>query len=511
MSWRSRGDGGQVVGFGSGGSQLRGRRRAAQSELDARFVAILLACGCIAAISGWAIASGKFQLLVLVPLVLAVAGFSMIERAPVALVLSWLALGPILVPFARFPSGSGALITFDRVVLLGLAVTMFATLVDLSRASRQTLWFVGSLAAISALVLFRALLGTVGDTQGLKVFLDAFLLPTVAFAVVRATATSQRRVDAMLLAVGIGGAIVGLTSAAERALGFTLAPFSGGIERFDLEADIVRYSGPYSVPEVCTVVALCSLAATLCWLRRSRGRWVPASLMVVLQLAAIYLSFFRTGWAVALLIIVGSFLWGKENNQRAVVGALVAIGLAVIAVGQLSQGQSAVSTRLNNSANSYARIAAYQQGLQMIRANPVLGVGLGGYPTVSRTMAPTWFGGRHNVNYPHNSLIQIAAEAGLLALLAIIALGFSSVRLVIGLWRRTTGWLDDRLAVCGALTLAAYFLYGLPFSLLPYGASTAAVFTILALCSARLDHLALAVQGRPDEPEESDDRSDSGS
>lgn len=459
-------------------------------------VALFGCFGLIAAICGWAIASDTLDLLVLVPVVVAVALFSLFEGIPMSLLLTWLALGPVLVPFARFPSGSQAIFTFDRVALLGIAVMVFGSVTNLSRASRRTKEFLFWLSVLGVVVLIRALLGTVGPTHGLKFVLDSIVLPGAAFLIVRAAATDRRRIDQMLLAIGIGGAVAGAISIAQWVFGFSLAAMSGGVERFDHQAGVIRHSGPYSVPEVLSIVLLCAIAATLCWARRGSDRWIPAGAMVAVQFIGIYLSYFRTGWVTAALVLVGSLVWGTRRNQRAMLAAAVLVGVGVIAYGQVSQGQSAVSTRLNNSANTYARIAAYEQGLRMIAQHPVIGVGLGGYPVVSSGMSPTWFDGRRNVDYPHNSLIQIGAEAGIFALLAAIGLAIAAVRLVVALWRRVSDGRDDALAVCGALVLAAYFLFGLPFSLIPYGYATTAVFAILALCSARLDTLSLPLPGR---------------
>ncbi|MCX6387323.1 MAG: O-antigen ligase family protein, partial [Solirubrobacterales bacterium] len=346
---------------------------------------------------------------------------SSVAKVPERALLIWLALGPALFPFVRLPSGNRALVTFDRAWIVGLGVLTLSTITDLSAASRNTRSLVRWLAALSFVGLVRALLGSRGRNSGLTIWLDAFTLPLVVLLLVRSAAYSQEYIDRMLLAIGVGGSVAGLIGLAEKTAGFSLASYSGGLERLDAEAGITRIAGPYDVPEVFVAVLLVTLAATICWaIRRGNSAYPAAVILVSLQLSGIFFSYFRSGWASALLIMVGLAAIRKGRKQRSVIITLAALAMIVFLTGQLSSSDSATALRLANSQNTYGRLAAYVQGVKVIENNPFVGVGLGGYHTVAIAMAPEWSNGVRSVTYPHNTLIQITSEMGVIGLVTFL-------------------------------------------------------------------------------------------
>ena len=76
----------------------------------------------LALLSGLAPAGGSLLLVLPVILLAAAVGTSLFAAVPKQALLVWLALGPAMFTFVRLPSGIKALITFDRVWVLGLGV-----------------------------------------------------------------------------------------------------------------------------------------------------------------------------------------------------------------------------------------------------------------------------------------------------------------------------------------------------------------------------------------------------
>lgn len=94
-----------------------------------------------------------------------------------------------------------------------------------------------------------------------------------------------------------------------------------------------------------------------------------------------------------------------------------------------------------------AREVAWEAGLRMIEAHPLVGVGLGNYkPLMSRYADP----GANVETVAHNTYVEIAAEMGLPSLLLFLGILFSSFRTLEEAHRRT---LNTELSVFGQAAL----------------------------------------------------------
>lgn len=178
--------------------------------------------------------------------------------------------------------------------------------------------------------------------------------------------------------------------------------------------------------------------------RDARERWV-AGAASVLMLGAQVLADSRGGLlglaaAVAVLTVVG---WRKEG----LAGWAVLIGVPVAAVAwlvhlipariedallrQLRLGDLAPGGQVTPTNYSTAeRLAHWLAGLRMFQAHPLLGVGAGNYNAAYAQFAlPDW---PEPLGQAHNYYINVAAETGVLGLVAFLAL--VAVSLYLG-WR----------------------------------------------------------------------------
>lgn len=191
-------------------------------------------------------------------------------------------------------------------------------------------------------------------------------------------------------------------------------------------------------------------------------------LMVVVPLLMTYaMTVRRTGgrWALGLLLVA---LMGCFARTEAL-GAWIGLGAGLLAVSLFQATVRRVSLlclvvvvcfggfylhrvgRLNEvfslqDVGKVDRLAMWQAALGMIRDRPILGHGLN---TFMGNYLKYWVGGERQPRYAHNCYLQVAAETGIIGLIAFLWL-LGSV-----LWRVWEGLrvaiTDQRLLLCGLL------------------------------------------------------------
>ncbi len=135
------------------------------------------------------------------------------------------------------------------------------------------------------------------------------------------------------------------------------------------------------------------------------------------------------GPLLALIVSIGVLLallpWSRQNRQRSlivIVAAVLTIALvpAVVPSSSLSRA-TAIFSGSDVGRSSNGRTASWDEAWQMFRENPLSGSGTGSFATHDGIL-----------QYPHNILLEEAAEVGILgAALVLALLGF-------GIWTGTT-------------------------------------------------------------------------
>jgi len=456
---------------------------------------VVPAAASASAVAGVAVATGNLLLLLPVALVAASAFLPLLQTQFAkdwALPL-WLSAGPALYPFVRFPFGNGSIATLDRLLIIGLAVAWFPGVAAGSRgASRASKRFTSAWTLLTLVLFMRVILDGLGSFSSVTIWVDAFVIPLLAFLLVRVYAEQGGSVDRILVSLGVGGAIAGAIGIAERIAGFSLASWSGGVVRFDFDSNIIRFAGPYNVPEVYFCVLIVAFAATLCWGARNNWRR-PGVLLALgaLQLIGVWLTYFRAGFIAVIVVGIGIAAIRRGRSLRTL---LVAVALAVpiyLTINYLQAVDATFAGRLGNTKNSLSRLAAYEQGVIIMKSSPVIGVGIQKFEDTASQLAPIWVNGVKNVNHPHNSLVEIGAEAGVPAALVLFATFVFAMLLCRSLWRRSHGWRDEMLALGCGLALIGYGFVSLTLAMIEYGTPTQFLMAFLALAAARNDHLSI--------------------
>ncbi len=220
--------------------------------------------------------------------------------------------------------------------------------------------------------------------------------------------------------------------------------------------------------------------------------------VVLVLLLALVASFSRGGWLGAAIGIAGMALaLGRQMARVVFVGAVLA-GLVVL-LGGIGLLPAALSTRITSVVGSFAlfdpstvtvtpqnfavveRMAQMWAGVKMFVAHPLTGVGPGNftmaYPDVT---APPWYVSR---GHAHNYYINMAAEAGVVGLLAYITwLGSAAYQA----WMKTRCantmfWRSIGVGCCGVIAAVAGHNLFENLHVLNMGIQFAAVFALVAV------------------------------
>ncbi len=206
------------------------------------------------------------------------------------------------------------------------------------------------------------------------------------------------------------------------------------------------------------------------WQRRSRWGWLLLGALVVIG-AALLLSFSRGAWIGALAGVL-VILWLVGGWWRRGV-ALIVVTAVVVLAGGWQYVPAPFGTRLGSATQIFRapdimrddaqqrptvyaaveRAAQFNAGVAMWQSAPVLGVGPGSYTRVYPEFARQgWLISR---GHAHNAYVQIAAEQGMVGLLAFLGLWVVQWRRA---WRTTqiagtARWVA--IAACGTMAAVA--------------------------------------------------------
>jgi O-antigen ligase len=406
----------------------------------------------------------------------------------------WLVAGVVAYPFLRYPHPSGTVLTFDRVWIIAgfLYVALQGRQSARDPVTRLLFW---------SLMVFIAAYGARAATtytseasnarSALGVWFDAIVLPVLLFTMARRAAARPLLVNRILIAAMLGGVIVAVLGIAEHFSGFSLASYSGGTPRADVAIGTIRVSGPYQVPEIYGLVLVLSLAATMMWLQLRRSLFVGSTAAAVLCVG-IYLSYFRSAWIAAALVLVGSVGIRRRRYGRLLVAALVAGVVGYIAFGQLEGSSTTFATRATNTTNINGRLATYKTAYKLFKTAPLFGVGVNQYPDAVNRVLPASVSGVQAVPFAHSSYLGVLAEQGVVGFFALMAVTIAAVRLIHRLGQLARSRLDVLLTTTLVVAGVGYLIMGLTLDMLPYSPSNGFFMVLLGLGAGRVEWLVSA-------------------
>lgn len=202
------------------------------------------------------------------------------------------------------------------------------------------------------------------------------------------------------------------------------------------EGQRVRWRGTLGDPNELALVLGAIMPLSFAFASSSKKKWanVVTAVVLVLSLVTVVLTGSRGGQLVVLTVF-GVYFVRRYGARGLVIGALVA--LPVLLFGGRT-GEEAESSSLE-------RIDLLYEGMDMIRAHPVIGVG------VAQFMDNVWAG-----LTAHNSYVLAAAELGLPGSLLWMMLVYTSVKIPWLVATRPPAGLDPRIVPFALALVVSY-------------------------------------------------------
>jgi O-antigen ligase len=302
---------------------------------------------------------------------------------------------------------------------------------------RLRLGYVTAALCAGAVLMHRMVSGErirVGGWPTLLAFAYLSFIPLSLMWTLDAPATLRQSVEASKMAVVLV-AVQNAVDTPSRLRRFmlvaalaALGPVLGGIHVWQtgdalVEGFRTHWRGFYADPNRLAMSVIAVLPFALYGAHTAKRRWVRGLFLAtaVAQLAVIVLTHSRSGAIAAAVAVLLFLARGKGGLARgAVAAAALAVGLAAFAPETFWQ-RSGTLTRLDEDESVRGRENAWKVLGVIVEERPLTGVGGGAFIAAWARYAPLEAGGRRYV--PHNLLLEVVADLGVLAFLLFAAFG----------------------------------------------------------------------------------------
>jgi putative inorganic carbon (HCO3(-)) transporter len=304
----------------------------------------------------------------------------------------------------------------------------------------------------AALFLVAGAIGVVISPEpikGLGLYRAYLIEPIAFFYVIGHVVTGTPRARLILAGLAVGATVAGLANAVvilnaarHHTLNLAVAP------------PVVIYNTSNAV--ALYLVPLIGIAASLVLYEHDRGVRAVSAVFLAVAVASTFLSLSRGGYFA--LAVIALILAMVNRYRWYVLPAVVVAGVAVSRIPALAT-RLAHEFNLNDPNNSFvSRVHLWQAALRMLRDHPILGTGMFGF---ARSIQP-YRGGvyEENLIYPHNLVLDMWTETGLLG---VVSFGWLLVQTFRISWRGWTSgppsWRPIQLGIVLAMT--AVVVHGL--------------------------------------------------
>jgi hypothetical protein len=378
----------------------------------------------------------------------------------------WVAVYPYCYYLFSFPR-ERSIFTIDRAFIILLVIEMILLsrhpiAVPLTRDVRISAYF----WSLYLLVCFLSLAGhaTSEVLPSYRLLVDGMLMPAVlGLYVIRYFPLLEdlHRLHICACVLGLGLFITGLI---ELTTGIDLFPWIGSEPMFT-DTHVRRPDGPFEQQIVLSVVAILAFFFII-YLRRllphriSSWRALIHKAGATAAFGAALLPLNRSLVLVLVPIAAIDSCSRYRLISRRVWTAFFAMVLLAAAAARVADPRL-YDDRVSRPDNFYQRLAQHRETLQVIREYPLFGVGFGLYHDVAsqnpRYMA-TWKG-IESMNYPHNALMTVLSEEGVVGLFFYVS---AQVFLIRAMWRIRKAYPGGWLAFLYCLII--YEMIGLDYA-----------------------------------------------
>jgi len=312
----------------------------------------------------------------------------------------------------------------DNFAMLGL-VAYLAMMRAFPRSAVRYGFVTLAIAALLGYVLLQLAATGRLDVGVFSRFMRMFGIPLLLVVALRRASLSQKEVQSCVLVIGVVGAYLAIVSLLETAglYSLILPPWVGDPD-FNPALGVGRAGGLLMQPEWNALVVSLGFAVILLRMHQGRISQAPFSgFAAVLCLVAVYFTYTRAAW---LGLMLGGFplLWHASALQTVTLAkrSLLMAGLGAFLCVLVVFPSATARDRLSDAGTMYYRVHVWTAGLRMAEQNPLFGAGFNefvkqvayfqqqveGIP-MTRLEADTG-------SVAHNTLLQVAAELGLVGL-----------------------------------------------------------------------------------------------
>jgi O-antigen ligase len=316
---------------------------------------------------------------------------------------------------------------------------------------RTEIW----MSIFSVILLANVLLWSNRLVFGLRVAVDCFIVPFLAYFVARRLVTSDHRLHQLLHVLGYMGVFLVL---------FCL------IERLITPGLFYRLRGPFTSTNVLYVIT--AVVFFTAFLDSAAKRSEPHNkatlskgirwFLLLMSPAIIALNLTRGDW-LGFLLALGTFWFlGHpyiDSRRRSTAVALISILPIILGIFLLSVVPAEFfEGRIGDTDNWVGRLATWKAILVHIQQAPFLGLGLNNLQAILGQQN-TLYSGIRNYSTTHNSYLALLGELGLVGLFAYLAVISSIIKSALKLYRQGI-CLQDRWR--GITLLAIIIAYQIP-------------------------------------------------
>jgi O-Antigen ligase len=396
----------------------------------------------------------------------------------------WVAVYPYCYYFFSFPA-ERSIFTVDRALIVLLIIEMVvvsrqqAAGVPLTHDVRISAYLWG----LYLVVCFLSLAGHAPSEvlPSYRSLVDGMLMPAVLglFAIRYFPFLEDlKRLHVCACILGIGLFLTGLV---ELTTDIDLFPWNGSVPMFT-DTHIRRADGPFEQQIVLTMVAALAFFFVV-YLRRLMPEKISPG-RELLHKAGAFASFgaallpLNRGLVLALapIAVIDSFSKHRLIPRRAWAAFFGVVLLAAIAARIFDP--RLYDDRVSGPDNVYQRVAQHQETLRVVSEYPFWGVGFGLYHDVA-TQNPRYmvrWKGIESMNFPHNVLMTVLSEEGVVGLLLYVS---AQLFLVRAMWKVRKAYPPGWLAFLYCVLI--YVLTGLDFSTVSF--SDINILYIFILCA----------------------------
>ena len=360
--------------------------------------------------------------------------------------------------FGRLVGGTG-LLALDRVAFLALAGSFFLEVISGRRQLGRfgateflMLCFVIYLVASSIAPHPLPALGEKGETRSLlDLILTSAFLPFAGFVLARQILTDERAVRRFLWAITAFGTYLALTN-----VFWLLGPHSLVFPRDILDPSVGthfdRGRGVFLNAAVTGLVLVVCFIVTMYLASQQRNRLrVPLLVAALLMLVGIGLTQTRSAWLAAVMVVLFSAAV-YTGFRRWYIVIIIGLGLLVGANWSTFTSKDRTQGGVNSTNETQDRLNAAATGIWAIEQKPIIGWGLGRFPSINTVYHKAWGNTpwkRGYGIYPHDTQIGIGAELGLVGLGIWLMIIFSMVVASRRAWRTLprSGLISRNLAI----------------------------------------------------------------